>query len=196
MSTSSSKPSASAGGASPPADKHSADENSSAGKRISVHDYHARQHKKRSGRADAPGISTQSSGNFWPDSDVMRMLYPEDTDSHDEALDSTSSDPKVAAALGGEDKTKSPSPGSRRQRVNSLEEDEGARPKQARSDAGSSTEVTSVDVESVSPATMSATPRAAIRPDGSPWMPSSQRIHEMRWSHDGCSAAPHELFND
>ncbi|RLN44511.1 hypothetical protein BBO99_00009914, partial [Phytophthora kernoviae] len=134
MSTSSSKPSASAGGTSPPAGKHSADEDSSAGKRISVHDYHARQHKKRSGRADAPGISTQSSGNFWPDSDVMRMpdsdvmrmLYPEDTDSHDEALDSASSDPKGVTALGGEDKTESPSPGSRRQRVNSLEEDEGA----------------------------------------------------------------------
>ncbi|RLN32588.1 hypothetical protein BBO99_00009651, partial [Phytophthora kernoviae] len=182
MSTSSSKPSASAGGTSPPADKHSADESSSAGKRISVHDYHARQSKKRSGRVDTPGISTQSSGNFWPDSDVMRMLYPEDTDSHDEALDSASSDPKMVTALGGEDKTESPSPGSR--------------PKRARSDAGSSTEVTSVDVGSVSPATMPATPRAAIRPDGSPWMPSSQRIHEMRWSHDGCSAAPHELFND
>ncbi|RLN10430.1 hypothetical protein BBI17_009968, partial [Phytophthora kernoviae] len=94
MSTSSSKPSASAGGTSPSTDKHSADEDSSEGKRISVHDYHARQHKKRSGRVDTPGISTQSSGNFWPDSDVMRMLYPEDTDSHDEALDSASSDPK------------------------------------------------------------------------------------------------------
>ncbi|RLN20442.1 hypothetical protein BBI17_009849 [Phytophthora kernoviae] len=104
MSTSSSKPSASAGGTSPPADKHSADESSSAGKRISVHDYHARQHKKRSGRVDTP----------------------EDTDSHDEALDSASSDPKVVTALGGDDKTESPSPGSRRQRVNSLEEDEGA----------------------------------------------------------------------
>ncbi|RLN44118.1 hypothetical protein BBJ29_008074 [Phytophthora kernoviae] len=125
--------SATAGGTSPPADKHSADESSLAGKRISVHDYHARQHKKRSGRADAP----------------------ENTDSHDKASDSASSEPKVVTALGRDDKTESPSP-----------------------------------------ATMPATPRAAIRPDGSPWMPSSQRIHEMRWSHDGCSAAPYELFND
>ncbi|RLN52114.1 hypothetical protein BBJ29_001631 [Phytophthora kernoviae] len=146
MSTPSSKPSATAGGMSPPADKHSADEDSSAGKRISVHDYHARQHKKRSGRADAP----------------------ENADSHDEALDSASSEPKVVTALGGEDKTKSSSPGSRRQRLNSLEEGKGARSKRARSDTGSSTEITSVDIKSVSPATMLATPRAAIRPDRSP----------------------------
>ncbi|RLN05900.1 hypothetical protein BBO99_00006735 [Phytophthora kernoviae] len=140
MSTSSSKPSASAGGTSPPADKHSADEDSSAGKRISVHDYHGRQHKKRSGRADAP----------------------ENTDSHDEASDSASSEPKVVTALGREDKTESLVTDSRRQRVDSLEEGDGARSKRARS-----------DVESVSPATISATPRAAIRPDGSPWMLSS-----------------------
>ncbi|RLN44749.1 hypothetical protein BBJ29_007177 [Phytophthora kernoviae] len=127
MSMPSFKPSATAGGTSPPAGKHSADESSLAGKRIYMHDYHAWQHKKRSDRADAP----------------------ENTDSHDEALDSASSESKVVTTLGGEDKTESPT-----------------------------------------------TPRAVTRSDGSPWMLSSQRIHEMRWPHNGCSAAPYELFND
>ncbi|KAG2509545.1 hypothetical protein BBO99_00008410 [Phytophthora kernoviae] len=127
MSMPSFKSSATAGGTSSPAGKHSTDESSLAGKRIYMHDYHAWQHKKRSGRTDAP----------------------ENTDSHDEVLDSASSEPKVVTTLGGEDKTES-----------------------------------------------SMTPRAVIRPGGSPWMRSSQRIHEMGWPHDGCSAASYGLFND